>query len=85
MFISFIIGAFAGMLVMAVNQINKVNEYEKRIKTIKEKCNKLVTENSKLQMANKKMQESRSYWMNRTGEAMEILKQDIDVHIPHID
>lgn len=31
MFISFMIGLFAGVLVMSVNQINKVNEYEKHI------------------------------------------------------
>ena len=85
MFISFIFGVFAGVLVMAVNQINKVNEYEKIIEEEARRNKKLVAENAKLQMANKKMQESRSYWMKNTGKAMEILKQDIDGHIPHID
>lgn len=37
MLISFILGVFAGVLVAAVNQINRINDYERKIKILKVK------------------------------------------------
>lgn len=37
MFVSFIVGLLAGVFVAAVNQINRINEYEREIKRLKYK------------------------------------------------
>lgn len=40
MLISFILGVFAGVLIAAVNQINRINEYEREIKRLKYKIHR---------------------------------------------